>query len=191
VGTDFEVAELPDNLTFCEALDLLKQNQLLPDPTLDVAYKVKGLRNHAAHGQFPFLDEWDPDEPRLLGSPEHNQLLWDTSFVFPEGYRFVPSKKRATWFSFDCRRHYCGSPKQLGVEMQYAAIQYCLVVDALLRMFKETIRAGDRVRRKGVAREGTVVETDAFSLVYRALKWDDGEVDDEVRISDIEKIRDS
>lgn len=189
VGTDFEVAELPEYLTFCEALDLLKQNRLLPAPTLDVAYTVKDLRNHAAHGQFPLLDQWDPDEPRPHGSPERHRMRRDKSFTFPEGYRFIPSKKRGAWFTFDCRRHYCGSFKELGVEMRYAAIQYCLVIDTLLQMFKETIRAGDRVRRKGSARQGTVVETNAFSLVSRAVKWDDGEIDGEVRILDIEKIR--
>jgi hypothetical protein len=191
VGTDFEVAELPEYLTFCEALDLLRQNRLLPDRVLELAYTVKDLRNHAAHGQFPLLDQWDPDSPRPL--PERMLLIESAvkneAFVFPEGYRFVPSKRRGTWFTFDCRRHRCGSFKELGIEEQYAAIQYCLVVDALLRMFKETIQAGDRVKRKGTAKEGTVVETDAFSLVYRTVKWDDGQVDDRVRISDIERTR--
>jgi hypothetical protein len=189
VGTDFDVAELPEYLTFCEALDLVKQNQILSDPALDVAYTVKDLRNHAAHGQFPLLDYWDPDEPRPIDSPEYAQVMWEKSFIFPEGYRFVPSKKRGTWFTFDCRRHYCGSFKDLGIEEQYAAIQYCLVVDALLQMFNETIRVGDRVRQKGSGREGTVVESDAFSLIYRFVKWDDDKVDYQVRISDIQKVQ--
>lgn len=189
VGTDFEVAELPEHLTFSEALDLVKQNRILPDPVLDIAYTVKDLRNHAAHGQFPLLDDWDPDEPRPLDSPEHNRMLWDKSFSFPEGYRFVPSKRRGAWFTFDCRRHHCASLKQLGVEEQYAAIQYCLVTDALLRMFSETIRPGDRVRKKGAGSEGTVVESDGFSLIYRAVRWADGQVEDQVRVSEIEKIR--
>ncbi len=187
VGTAFELAELPDNLSFAEALDLLKQNRIIPDRTLDVAYTVKDLRNHSAHGQFPLLDEWDPDSPRPLS--ERNRMLFDDSFVFPEGYRLVPSKQRDTWFTFDCRRYHCGSLKKLGVEEQYAAIQFCLVAEALLGMSQETIRAGDRVRRKDSPRAGTVVETDAFSLVFRAVRWDDGEVESRVRITEIEKDR--
>jgi hypothetical protein len=57
-------------------------------------------------------------------------------------------------------------------------------------MVKDTIRTGDRVRAKSAEREGTVVESDAFSLVYRAVRWDDGGVDGQVRISDIEKVGD-
>jgi hypothetical protein len=189
VGAGIELAELQD-LSFCESLDLLKQNRTVPEATLDVAYTVKDLRNHAAHGQFPLLDQWDPLFPRPLS--ERNALIESAirneEYVAPEGYRFVPSKQRKTWFTFDCRRYHCGSLKSLGVEERYAAIQYCLVVDALLGMFQETIRVGDRVRAKGMAREGTVVESIVFSLLYRAVKWDDSSGVGRVRISDIEKV---
>jgi hypothetical protein len=179
-----------DLLSFCEALDLLKQNQLLSDSALDIAYTVKELRNRTAHGQLPLLDNWDSDEPRVPGSPEHKRMLWDESFAFPEGYRFIPSKdkKKGNWFTFDCRKHHCGSLKRLGVEERFAAIQYSLVVDALLRMFKESIRPGDRVRKKTQGTEGTVLESHAFSRIYRSVKWDEGEVQHKVVISDIEKV---
>lgn len=186
---DFEVTDLAEYLTFCEAIDLLKQNNLLPAPVLDIAYTVKDLRNRAAHGQFPLLDDWDPDDPRPPDSLEYKRLLRGESITSLEGYRFISSRRRGTWFTFDCRMHYCGSIKQLGIEGRYAAIQYCLVTEVLLQVFNSTIRAGDRVRRKGAETTGTVVESIGYGRISRDVRWDSGEVESNVRISDIEKVR--
>jgi hypothetical protein len=184
VGQSFDDAAILDELTFCDALDLSRQNHILSEPVLDIAYTVKDLRNRAVHGQLPLLDDWDPDDPRPR--VEFEQMRWDRSLTIPEGYRFIPCQKRG-WFSFDCRRQRCSSLKGLTVEQRYAAIQYCLVTDAVLGVFGETIRPGDRVRRKGTEREGTMLESDALSRVYRAVRWADGHVEDEVRITEIER----
>ena len=95
-------------------------------------FVIKELRNRAAHGDLPFLDDWDPDDPR---PPEQlKKILLDDAFEFPEGYRFIPSKQGAKRFTFDLREYKCGSFKLLSWEARFAAIQYLLVLKLITKL---------------------------------------------------------
>jgi hypothetical protein len=123
---------LADDVSFCQAIDALKEAQAYSDDLIHQMFVVKDLRNNAAHGEFPILDEWDPDDPR---PPEQiEELRWNPDFEFPEGYRFIPSKQRSEWFTLDLRNYNCNSLKPLAIEDRFAAIQYLLVLTALARM---------------------------------------------------------
>ena len=123
---------LTDEVSFCEAIRSVDEAAVYPEHVIKLLFAVKDLRNRAAHGELPLLDEWDPDDPR---PPERlEELLWSGTFEFPEGYRFIPSKNGSEWFTFDLRNYKCGSLKPLRFEDRFAAIQYLLVLEAIARM---------------------------------------------------------
>lgn len=137
--------ELTDQVSFCEAVKLLQDSDQFATDLITLLYVVKSLRNDAAHGNLPLLDDqWDPDDPRPAEKLE--ELLWAETFEFPEGYRFVPSSVPTlppkSWFTVDLRKYTCGSLKSLSFEEQFAAIQYLLVLEALTKLSDTSQKAG-------------------------------------------------
>jgi hypothetical protein len=123
---------LTDELSFCQAVEVLKKTNDYSSDVISLMLVIKDLRNKAVHGDLPILHEWDPDDPRP--NEQMQEILFKQDFEFPEGYRFIPSKQRPEWFTFDLRKYKCGSLKQLSTEDRFAAIQYLLVVQALASM---------------------------------------------------------
>ncbi len=133
---------LSDYLTFDQAIRISNQELLFSDQQIKNMLVVKSLRNDAAHGEFPVLDYWDPDDPR----PEDKFLAFMRGEIsISEGYRFIPSRGDKAWFNFACRDYNCGSMSQLSVEDRFAAIQLSLVFKLVselagpldLRIFEE------------------------------------------------------
>lgn len=125
------VRNLSDYLTFDQALAILKQEGLYSAALIERMYIIKSLRNDAAHGEFPLLDYWDPDDPR-----DKDQLLalLQGQIEIPEGYRFIPSRGDKVWFTLACRDYNCGSLKALSIESRFAAIQLVLTFDTISKM---------------------------------------------------------
>ena len=48
---------LTDELTFYEAIQVLQKSKVYPDDLLNLMFVVKDLRNCAAHGDLPLLDD--------------------------------------------------------------------------------------------------------------------------------------
>lgn len=117
---------LNDDLTFNDALRLLTEVDAVPESRMSTLHTIKSLRNRAAHGTMPFIAEWDPDEPR-----PGNDWIFDEDIEFPEGYQFYPHDGRPDLFTFDVRKHNCGSLKPLTSDEQLAAIQYLIVTDSI------------------------------------------------------------
>jgi hypothetical protein len=122
---------LADELSFCQAIDALKETKAFSEDDIHLMLVVKDLRNAAAHRELPILDEWDPKDPRP--SEELTEMLWNDSQP-SEGYRFIPSRQRSDWFAFDPRKYKCGSLRPLSVEDRFAAIQYLLVLESVAKM---------------------------------------------------------
>lgn len=122
---------LYEHITYDEILSIIKQKKMYSVDFIKQMYTVKGLRNYAAHGEFPILDEWDPDDPR----PKDQFLaLIDGEIEIPEGYRFHSSRKSKEWFTFACRDYNCSSLKGLSVENRYAVIQLALVFNIISKI---------------------------------------------------------
>lgn len=126
LGAD-DLQEPDDELGFCNALEALKQNRRYKQAVTNRLYIIKELRNRAAHGQFPVLDYWDPDDPR---SKEEFVKMLHGEVEIPEGYRFK-FKGRRSWVTFNCREHACGSLKPLPWLDRYAAIQLAFVLETI------------------------------------------------------------
>jgi hypothetical protein len=123
---------LTDELTFFDAIQVLQKSKVYPNDLINLMFVVKDLRNRAAHGDLPVLDDWDPDDPRP--SEQFIKMLSDDTFEFPEGYRFIPSTHGAEWFTFDLRKYKCGSFKPLAWEERFAAMQYLLVLEVITKL---------------------------------------------------------
>jgi hypothetical protein len=117
---------LCDRLTFCDALQALKQTNLYPPEMIDKAYAVKDLRNLAAHGELPVLSEWDPDEPR--NDEEFKKMFSSESYEFPEAYQFWRGNPRRL-VRLNMREYAPATFRSIGWEDRFAGIQFLLVVD--------------------------------------------------------------
>ena len=127
---------LTDEVNFCQAINALEETKAYPDNVISCMRVIKNLRNAAAHGEMPLLDQWDPDDPR---PPEElKKILCTRDFEFPEGYRFLLSKQQKEWFTFDLRKYKCKSLKSLDTDERFAAIQYLLVLEVLEKMRAST-----------------------------------------------------
>lgn len=123
--------EWNNQLTFHDAILILKRSRVYPRTLTERMFVIKELRNIATHGELPLLDDFDPDDPR---SKEDFIKLLSGDVEKPEGYQFMPFKSRRQWFKFACRDHGIGTLKSLPVEDRYAAIQYVLATEALAGM---------------------------------------------------------
>ncbi len=125
---------LTDELTFYEAIQALQKFGVYPNDLINHMLVVQCLRNCAAHGDLPLLDDWDPDDPRPLG--ELMEILQDRTYDFPEGYSFISSKDGSKQFKFDLRKYKCGSLKPLQPDDRFAVIQQAVVLDVIARITK-------------------------------------------------------
>jgi hypothetical protein len=135
---------LSDNLSFDQALMGLRQEQAYLPNLIDSMYAVKSLRNDVLHGDLPILYPWDPDDPR----PEDQwmEMLAQDDFVFPEGYKFKPSRGNGQWVKIDIRKYRCSSLRELSTEDRFAVIQQLLVVDIIPHILAELSDLDNRDR---------------------------------------------
>lgn len=115
---------LQDELTFAQAEHVL--NSYIDSKIQRQVNDVRFLRNRAAHGDLPILDEWDPDDGKR-SEAEFRNLLMDLISI-PEGYRFY---KRGTWVTFAIRDHHCNTLRELSTYERIAVIEQLLFISAI------------------------------------------------------------
>lgn len=120
-----EVDFFRGNLTFNDVITFIKKRKLLNSEIINKMYTVKELRNSAAHGIIPVIDEWDPDDGR--SRDEFLKIMRD-EIELPEGYRIFLNSKRI--FYFDCKNYNC-SLKGLSYQDKIAAIEFYIVIELL------------------------------------------------------------
>jgi hypothetical protein len=118
------VHNLQDELTFAQAEHALGSH--IDSRTQQQVNAVRFLRNRAAHGDLPLLDEWDPDDGKRSETEFHSLLSGRISI--PEGYRFY---KGGTWVTLAIRDHPCNTLRELSTEERIAVIEQLLVISVI------------------------------------------------------------
>jgi len=121
------VYDLPDELTFAQAERAL--NSYIDSRVYEQVTAVRFLRNRAAHGDLPLLDEWDPDD--LRSETDFFSLL-SGKISIAEGYRFYRAN---TWITLAIRDHPCNTLHELSMGEKLAVIQQLLVISVIQQLF--------------------------------------------------------
>jgi hypothetical protein len=116
------VHELPDHLTFFQAEQALRGH--FDSRINEYIDGARFLRNRAAHGDLPLLDEWDPDE-RDFNSIVDMMALLSGKIPFAEGYRF---HKGDLWVTLAIRDHPCNTLRDLSMDEKLTVVQQLLLL---------------------------------------------------------------
>lgn len=123
--------DLQDELTFIQAEKAL--SRYMHSRIYQQVDAVRFLRNRAAHGDLPFLDEWDPDQLDFCSAEDFHKLL-NGEISFAEGYRF---DKEGTWVTLAVRDHPCNTLHELSTEEKLSVIQQLFVISVLQELFHQ------------------------------------------------------
>lgn len=121
------VYRLSDELTFFQAQRVLSHH--VNSRIYEQIDAVRFLRNRAAHGDLPVLDEWDPVD---LRSAEDFFKLLNDQISIPEGYRFY---KGDVWVTLAIKDHPCNTLQELSANERLAVIQQLLVISITQQLF--------------------------------------------------------
>ncbi|MCW2279236.1 hypothetical protein [Heliophilum fasciatum] len=117
---------------YATVINVLSLNKVYPSYIIQQMRNVKDLRNIAAHGEYPVLIPWDPDDGRDV---DEIIKLFKGEIKIPEAYVFHLNnvnngKKPKRKVGFDTRKYSC-SFKNMRYQDRYAAIQYLFVIEIM------------------------------------------------------------